>query len=334
MFRITALVWLLPLSLLTHPLCGQEPYAQPDKIDNAALVYWQAFAVLPEFSDEEAALLSRREQGEPLPAEASVLLKKSESALQVIRPLGPNTPCRWEIIVDGPATLLPHLSKARQLARLLILEARSKAESDPPAAIAPLTAALLLGRNVDEGVLIQLLVGEAIEGQVLDVAEPLLEKLDPVSAAQLGKSFGKLPPRAQMDEAIRYEREVFGEWLEPIFTGDPAAALLKLRAMGTGNDLGEMVRLTAMLSQSKEERQKAFDQFLAQYDKMAAACRLPREESAQALKKIEEEIKASPNTLISMLMPALGKAEERHWQTVERYTRFQDSLEKAAADDR
>lgn len=332
MLRTSSLVWLLTISFFALPLCAEEPYAKPEEIKNAALVYWQAFAVMPQLSESEGKLLHEIEQGEKPVAEGGILLTNSESALHLVKSIKPSTPCRWEIIVDGPATLLPHLSKARILARLLLLEARFKAEEDPKAAIAPLTSALLLGRNIDDGVLIQLLVGEAIEAQTLDVAEPLLEKLDAKSAAQLRQAFSQLPPRASLDKAILSEREVFGEWLEPLFMGEPAAALQKLRQMGTGNDLGEMVRLTAMLSLPKEERQAAFNQFISQYDKIAAACRLPADESVEAMKKIEEEIKDSPNTLIQMLMPALSKANEHHRKTVERYARFQESLDKAAGE--
>jgi hypothetical protein len=32
----------------------------------------------------------------------------------------PDTPCRWELIQNGTSTLLPHLSKARMLVRLLM----------------------------------------------------------------------------------------------------------------------------------------------------------------------------------------------------------------------
>ena len=101
----------------TERLCGEEPFTSPAKVTNAALVYWQAFALLPELSQEDTQLLGQIEKGAKPLDEAGSLLARSGLALHLTRCVKPHTPCRWELVEDGPVTLLPHLSKARLLAR-------------------------------------------------------------------------------------------------------------------------------------------------------------------------------------------------------------------------
>src|SRR4051812_23988099 len=80
---------------------------------NPALLYWQAAAVLPKLSDEEAAKI-RDFPRRPLPADAAVLdslhLESTESLLRRAAP--PPAPCDGGLISeDGPAMLMPHLAK-------------------------------------------------------------------------------------------------------------------------------------------------------------------------------------------------------------------------------
>lgn len=326
------LLQLLIALVLFGGICGrlfaEEPFASPAKVTNAALVYWQAFALLPELSDGDTKLLSHLEKDEQPLNKAEPLLAGSRLALGLIRHVKPDTPCRWELIEDGPSTLLPHLSKARLLARLLILKARIDAKSgDRAMALDQLSQALLLARNVDDGVLVQMLVGDSIESLAVDAAQELLPTLDRRSRDRLSEAIVNLPPRATFGKAIMYERDVFAEWLRPIVSDDNEEAREKLKPMGAINDSADMA---AILAETREQRTQWFNELLAAYGDIVKASRLPLPNANQEFIRLEQSFSESPNPLIRLFMPASSRARERHMQIDARLAELQTALQDAA----
>jgi len=309
-------------------LCAEEPFTSPSKVTNAALVYWQAFALLPELSEDDTELLIQLENDTKPLEKAETLLARSRLALNFTRHVKQDTPCRWELIEEGPSTLLPHLSKARLLARLLVLQAKVDAEArNDAAAVDHLTRALLIARNVDEGVLVQMLVGDAIESLVMDAAEMRLATLDGLSLEQFADALSNLPPRTKFSQAMRYERDVFAEWMRPIMTGDIEEARKKLKQLGVGSNSGDLVTI---LSGTKKNRMHRFEEFLAAYGKIIDASKLPLAKAEQEFKRLEASFEESANPLVRLLMPAVGRANERHLEIDSRFAKFEIAVRKAA----
>ncbi|KPJ62663.1 MAG: hypothetical protein AMS15_03160 [Planctomycetes bacterium DG_23] len=117
-------LWSLIFAALSYPISAQE--AIPSE-ENAAIYYNQAFELMKDFSDEDAFTRGLKiiEQGwKEEDKELEELLKANGPAFAEFAKGVAKEKCEFitgEITYD---TFLPHLAKARNLARLVILEAR------------------------------------------------------------------------------------------------------------------------------------------------------------------------------------------------------------------
>ena len=296
-----------------------------DEMLNAALVYWQAFALLPELSEEDTKLLTNLEEGSQLGDDATSLLTRGETALNLISRLQPDTPCRWELIEDGPGTLLPHLSKARMLARLLILQARVDAESgEMEAAVDHLMQAFLVARNIDEGALVQMLVGDTIELLAADVAFSLLPRLNASSCGRFAEAFSTLPPRTTFARAMSYERDLFGRGAGRILSD-------ALEQLGQAED---SPAVQAILTATKSKQEQWLEELLTEYDKVIEASKLPFAEANKELARLEAGVQGSPNPLIQLLMPSFVATNRRHAKVDARTRELYRRVVKQFDDDR
>ena len=321
---------LLPLLVLFSNMAvktrAEEPFVAPGQITNAALVYWQAFAFLPDLDEDETKLLQQAENDAEQLDKAKPLLSRTGTAINITQHVQPEVPCRWEMIEDGPGTLLPHLGKARLLARLIVLQAKLDVQAGEDAAAADhLASALLVARNVDGGVLVQMLVGDAIESKVIEATEDVMPELDEASLQRLSRSLAKLPARPSLGDAIRYERDIFAEWMRPVMTADADQAREKLKQLG----MSESAEMDAILAGSKKERSERFDEFVVEYGKLIEAGELPLPAAKKEFQRLEAALEKSSNPLVRMLMPAAGRAFERHTEVDRQFAMLQDALRDA-----
>ncbi|QDU96116.1 hypothetical protein [Lignipirellula cremea] len=310
-------------------LQAEQPFAPDNRPTNAALVYWTAFAMLPELSDEESDLLPNWGTGEMRLKELASLRSQSRTSLQLAGHAEPTMDCQWQLIDSGPATLLPHISKARLLGMLFLLQAEADvAAGKNKAAIEHLASAWLLARNIDEGALIQLLVGHALEAQVLNIAEPLLPTLNAQERAQFKAAFEALPAPVEYATAIGYEQRMFGEWLRPLLTGEPQEAVARFKEISGQVD---PLMLLGIFAGSKEVRLQRFNDFIGEYDKVAKASQLPPEEAKAEMKRLEEALPKSKNALARVMMPAFARSFTNHLELQARIARFKKALQDAPA---
>ncbi len=109
--------------------------AEPTK--NAALAYWQAFALLPTV-DKDLDKLVIEAPTVKLDDRTKELVKKSKTALTCMRRAASLPACDWGLEFSaGPHMVMPHLSKPRQLARYACLHARQLRNIVVPADEAP-----------------------------------------------------------------------------------------------------------------------------------------------------------------------------------------------------
>lgn len=295
---------LISISVATpQKIHGDEPFAEKDKIDNAALVYWQAFAVLPAIP-ESSFWLQESENGTIIVTDGERdLLKECQSALQLAELVKPSSACRWEIVVDGPHTLMPHLSKARLLARILLTQALLDAKSERfDFALNRVRTAMMLARNVDEGGLINLLVGQAIEIQSVNVAKSFIDSVPQEAKARFVEWHSQLPPRSTLESTMRYEKELFWNWIAKVILQDKEAAIAELVKLGVETDSTDQEIMTLAAS-SIESRKQAVKEFSDMYDRVIETIKDDAKVDQASLQEIGQEVRTSKNPLIRKLMP-------------------------------
>src|SRR5437868_13235157 len=145
----------LPLALAlapaaTSPAMAQAPDAAPDLAANAALKYWQAFALLPTLDKDQEKLLGEWDKI-PLDAAALKLIRTSDTSRKYLHRAARLPRCDWSLdYEDGINLYLPHLGKAITLARLAALHARHElAQGHFQAGVDDATALLVLAGKID-----------------------------------------------------------------------------------------------------------------------------------------------------------------------------------------
>lgn len=186
---------------------------------NAAVIYWQAFSAMPELSEAESKLYGEAVAGKVAASapELQPILARFSTALAEMYRAGTVKPCDWNLDINaGPALLLPHLQKARDLARAATLRAGSRFEAGQvDEAIDDVFATLTMGRAGDANpTLISLLVDYAIERLATDVLAQNLNKLDPEQLVRVADMLASLPAAAMIDECMRWEERIFVDWFD------------------------------------------------------------------------------------------------------------------------
>jgi hypothetical protein len=126
-------------------------------------------------------------------------------------------PCDWNLDINaGPGLLLPHLQKARDLARAATLRAGARFENGQvDEAIDDVFATLAMGRAGDANpTLISLLVDYAIERLATDALAQNLGKLDPAQLDRVTDMLASLPAAATIEECMRWEERIFVDWFD------------------------------------------------------------------------------------------------------------------------
>ena len=141
------------LSLALVPLghaAAQAPDVKPDLGANAALKYWQAFALLPALDKDQQKILEQWDKA-PFDAAALKLIDRSRMSRLYLLRAAKLPRCDWSLdYQDGIDLHLPHLGKARTLASLTALHARHEFEQGHwKAGAEDVTALLGLARHLE-----------------------------------------------------------------------------------------------------------------------------------------------------------------------------------------
>jgi hypothetical protein len=186
---------------------------------NAAVIYWQAFSAMPELTEEESKLYGEAVAGKVAASapELQPILARYTTALSEMYRAGTVKPCDWNLDINaGPGLLLPHLQKARDLARAATLRAGARFENGQvDEAIDDVFATLAMGRAGDANpTLISLLVDYAIERLATDALAQNLGKLDPAQLDRVTDMLASLPAAATIEECMRWEERIFVDWFD------------------------------------------------------------------------------------------------------------------------
>jgi len=192
--------------------------AQPvhETAPNAALQYWQGFAELPVMDQAQRDIVEHFATAE-LNDQATKLIEASSNSLRQLRRGAAINECDWGLNKqDGLMMLLPHLAKARDLARIACLRARLEFQrDDAPAALEDLGDVILFARQTGAGsTLIALLVQDSIEQMAVEVAGDHLISAKGPALERFGQRLAHLPQGGSMREsAVLIERQFGLDWL-------------------------------------------------------------------------------------------------------------------------
>ena len=257
--------------------------------DNAAPVYWQAFAALPEKPDAKDG------------PEFEAWLKESERALQLLHTAAAKDGCDWNLdLSKGPELELSHLSKARSLAAAALARASRRAPADADGAVTDLSDALRLSRHLGaDPVLICQLVRGALEKQAIEQIEKMSPALTATQAARLAEVLASLRPAPTLAECVRVESDTFLAWLRIRLGAGDVSAIQTLGAAGGPLDGMKPDALLKMLKDVESD-----------YAELARMTELPDDQFVAANERWEAKLSAEreKRPLSAVMMPAIGKA--------------------------
>ena len=266
------------------------------KKTNPALSYWQAAASLPELSDEQAKGLREISNGKTT-FDPAVLdgLDFSRSLAFVRKGAASAAECEWGLAhEDGPEMNIPHLSKLRELAAMVLVLAESKfAQGDTAAGTDLLIITHHLARDAGaSALLISHVVQSSTERLALSAAARHCLSWNAEERRAYARQLAALPPLHPVHEAYASER-VWVDWFEAQVENNFEKARKEL-----GLDAGKLATPAAakeMIAGHRAMSAKAYDLLkLEGADRRAAA------------KAFEKEIMESKNLLVAVLMPALS----------------------------
>jgi hypothetical protein len=220
MIRIFLQLFVCTATLIGSPsfLLAQKSPRWEDPLpttENAALVYWQAIALIPKANPEQQALFDHSDGLQPDAVAAKEVFAASGPAMRVMRRAAALKQCDWGTNRnDGPGALMPHASKVRELTRMAMFRVLFQARSgDLDAAVNDGLAILGLARHMSfNELMIGTLTGYALEAQGVKVLAEVVPQLTPAQLRNLAQRHADLPPRPPIRESILLEKRAFLGW--------------------------------------------------------------------------------------------------------------------------
>lgn len=318
--RTGRMLWRAAVSALAtvSAVGAQAPRREPA---NAALVYWQAFALLPDVDAKTNPMPDWRKA--KIDARTRAFVSKAARSLRLLHKAAAIDACDWGIDWShGFETVLPHLGKARRLAKLALLRAKvSLADKQVDAALADAVAAMRLSRHVaHRGVLVQMLVGMAVEGDVLDLLDEQSGSLTPAQCKALAAQLDRLPPGTDVSAAILAEKAGFvDEMIERLKKGGPKSLIAELEpGKGVAPGLLDKLKGRAILPLARDLAEK--------YVAIARAAALPATQAAAKLDELDKTFATSPNPFVTSIMPAIKHIFGKQTKLLERRRALREAL--------
>ncbi|MGZ8940307.1 MAG: hypothetical protein ACXW32_13960 [Limisphaerales bacterium] len=186
---------------------------------NPALLYFQAYQNMPQFSEDETAHLFDHPGAWPegIDDRAIELLKKYDNAFKGLRRARfAKVACDWGYdLSDGPEALLPGLAPAKRLSQAARYRAMAALDADDFDAMRDdLAAVFVLGRNLStDRILISALVQIAVENILTSVVMENYYRLSADQLDQLVAAFDSAPPRGTIAQTIPMEDSAFYQYI-------------------------------------------------------------------------------------------------------------------------
>ncbi|MEM1224968.1 MAG: hypothetical protein AAGJ40_04695 [Planctomycetota bacterium] len=305
------LAMLLGITLTSGTLMAQKPLPVDPLDHNAALSYWQAFALLPPIDDATRERVASIMRGDSVvDDDMQRLVTASDDSLMFFHRGTSIESCAWGLAFEaGPYAYLPHLGKARELSRVALIRARLRFKAGQVHdGMDDTIAAIQLGRQVSQQgviVLINLLVGLSIESETIETVVSSLQYLDQSQRDELERRINQFPREINMSAALQGERDVFLGWL----IREVESGRSRERILGLASESTPPTTITRVQQASPKQILGWAKEMGLIYDAVIAAMSQPNEtiEQAERLEsKITEELASNP--LAEMFLPAFGSA--------------------------
>jgi hypothetical protein len=310
---------LLSLVLATNALAGGEGPADP-KLDlnaNAALKYWRGFANLPKLEKEEQDKIVREATTMPLTPRVKAVVTLSELSLHELYNGAAVPACAWGLTrEDGFTVILPEASAARLLEGLACLRARLRfEEGDNPGALDDVFAGMTLARHIgQDGTIVAVLVGFALESMATDVLAAYLPTLDTTTLQTLPARLSKLPAGGTVAKGLLSEETVFlGGFQARVREFKNREKLAEYLGLCLSQESGEtkkeqLARGKAYLEEcggTAEGLLKLADEARPLYEELAKKTALPPDEFAKLMEVEGKRIEKNP--VARIVFPVLVK---------------------------
>jgi len=316
-------------TLLLTPKLRAEDFKYPPI--NPALLYWQAVAQLPQLTEDQANELRAMATGkDPFDAARAAKLPLDDGSMRSLRRAATSTaPCDWGLTIeDGPAMVMPHVSKMHQVASLAIVKAESLfAQGKVPEGIDWLVTAHRMARHAGVGdILISHLVQNAIEANAIRAAARHCLGWDAETRHAYAATLRKLPPLHTAQDALHGER-AFIDWAERQFNAG-GKSNAKIQAM-----------ITSLTSEKAAERENIEAQFVpaemtatltdwrSLQGRLEAAFGKPWEEGQAEIKTLTDEAVHSPHLLLRIAFPSTTGAFEKSFTVATLHTMLDAALQ-------
>jgi hypothetical protein len=326
------------LLLACLSLLGRVSAAEAFRTDiNPALLYWQAFAVIPDLPPEDQKYLFDSEwRNRPMDDRAGQLAMRFDATFRFLRQAAASqVACDWGIdMSEGPYALLPHLAKAKRCAQAATLRARWFVQQNrQDAARDDLVAAFVLGRNLArDQVLISGLVQIAIESIISGNVVQQWPQLDTGTIGALLTAFDNAPPRGTMAASMRTEKTAFYDWMvrqietiQAKYPSDDQSALATAAQLFNGMVSEESqirkgfgAEVIKAAGNSMTGLMKYVRELEPFYAEVEQTMKLPYEEYQPAIEAVQQRIAANPNLLLQEFFPAVLKVRLKEFRITAR----------------
>jgi hypothetical protein len=305
---------LLSLILLHHaPRRAAAADAGPDIGANAAMKYWEGFALLPPLEPNQERLLEEWQKA-PLDGPALDLIKRSEASRVYLHRGAKLARCDWSLdYEDGIRLRLPHVTKSLTLARLTALHARHEFEQGNwQSGWDDVIAVLILARHIEKTpIMIANLVGFRIESIAIDAAAPWLPEMKAILPKDAPGVLAALPAGATLVELVEREKQIGPLWLirelkqaEQHQAGSWQAVWNEVLQSPT-EESDSSLRDASRSAKSFEEAVKILEEMLPLNDQLAKIAALPWKEFDIQLPKFVTKTKAA-HPLAGYLLPSMA----------------------------
>jgi hypothetical protein len=219
---------------------------------------------------------------------------------------------------DGVYLVLPHLSKARELARLACLRARLHfASNRSKEGIDDALDTLALARRVGQEptTMIAVLVEFAMERIVLDTLAAGLPRLSAADRAEIATGLQKLPPFGNVRACLKSEKKYYLDWMIARLRAVPPNAMKEelAKMFGPSPEGGANALRDLLKPLSNEEILRQLEAINGVYDEFNRFLEQPREQFASSWGRLKTRVQGQM-PLAAEVLPSVDKlvdAEDR-----------------------
>lgn len=327
---------------------GADPTYAPRTNLNPALVYWQAYALLPDLSEADDQRVGDRRQARNDDATKTLAERFDGSFKLLHRAAQLQGQVDWGIdLSDGPFAMLPQLAKAKRMAQAATFRGNyylaSGREKD---VMRDLGDAFVLGRHVgSDRVLISSLVQIAMENIVTTFVAENYYRLNNESLTDLQQIFATAPPRGTVARCIDTEQYAFVDWyrrkVEQIQKTHPneqeamkEIRVLILSTLAEGEDTNMVDKLIAASGGTSAGLKAHLVQTGKFCDELELIMDLPYAAYTQRAAEFMARINSDNQPLLQAIMPAILKSRNREFRAVAKMAMVQAAIElrRAGAD--